>query len=147
MAAGDDGMVATAVAVLSPNAVVLDAAGNMYIAEPSTYMWIRRVDAASGVIRRVAGIGISGYSGDDGGDALTAEFNTPSYLVLMSGGQMVIADTGNNILRIVNCTSPSGAPSAAHDPQPWAARGSNRDARSWRCWWRAALPRSCDACR
>ncbi len=106
---GGDGKLATAAAVWNPTGVVVDAAGNIYIAEPGASA-IRRVDAASGIISTVAGNGGRFFSGD-GGNARDATLNIPQDMVLTSGGQIVIADGANHILRIVNCSSPAGAPS------------------------------------
>ena len=42
-----------------------DAAGNLYVAEAMNHC-VRRVDATTGVITTIAGIGEAGYSGDGG---------------------------------------------------------------------------------
>jgi hypothetical protein len=109
--AGGDGKLATAAAVGNPTGVEVDAAGNIYIAEPNTNL-IRRVDAASRVISTFAGSGqfVNAYSGD-GGSARDANLNYPTGVALTRGGQIVIADNGNHVVRVVNCSSPSGAPS------------------------------------
>ena len=57
------------------NAVALDGAGNLYIADTANNR-VRRVNAADGVITTYAGNGTGGYSGD-GGAADMASLWTP----------------------------------------------------------------------
>jgi hypothetical protein len=131
--AGGDGKLATEASIYDCQFVALDGAGNIYIMQPM-FSWIRRVDAASGIITTWAGINWLGGinppgSQGDGNYANETSLFLPWDVVTMPGGQVVIAEYGNNILRIVGCTTPSGAPSAAHDPQPWAAAQRRATAR------------------
>jgi DNA-binding beta-propeller fold protein YncE len=110
---GGDGQLATAATLWKPHSVAVDAAGNIYIAEKNGN-GVRRVDAATGIISTVVGRQRrAGYSGD-GGSAVDAALYWPFGALLMPNGQMVIADSYNHILRIVNltmqCTPPSGVP-------------------------------------
>jgi DNA-binding beta-propeller fold protein YncE len=57
-----------------------------------------------GVISRVAGTGTRGDSGDDG-PATAAQLNIPVGVAVIPGGGFLIADTGNNVVRMV---SPAG---------------------------------------
>src|SRR5262249_13570339 len=66
-----DGRSATAAILTGPDAMALDAAGNLFIADSSNYR-IRRVAAGTGIITTVAGTGTLGSSGD-GGPATAAE--------------------------------------------------------------------------
>ena len=61
---------------------------------------IRRVYALGGIIVTVAGTGTTGYSGD-GGDAWRAELNHPQSVTLDSTGRLLVADTGDNVIRAV----------------------------------------------
>jgi len=81
----------------------VDSAGNLYISDPAH---IRKV--ANGVITTVAGNGTSGFSGD-GGPATDAELYLPSGVAVDSAGNVYIADTDNDRIRIL---TPSCAPSA-----------------------------------
>jgi uncharacterized protein (TIGR03437 family) len=94
---GDNGS-ATAAQLYTPSGVAVDSAGNVYIADFSNNR-VRKV-SPSGAITTVAGTGGSGYSGD-GGPATNARLNIPSAVTVDSGGNLYIADTGNNRIRIV----------------------------------------------
>jgi len=65
-----------------PFFVVIDNAGNKYVADAFNNV-IRKIDTA-GVITTVAGSGVAGYGGD-GGPATGAELNTPNALSLING--------------------------------------------------------------
>src|SRR2546430_318328 len=68
-----DGGPATAAAV-SPGAVAVDANGNLFLTDNGR---VRRVDAATGIISTVAGVGGCAFGGD-GGPATAASFCDPS---------------------------------------------------------------------
>src|SRR5690606_35324785 len=61
-AAGDGGA-ATSAQLAFPQAVAVDGAGNLYIADTNNHR-VRRVAAATSIITTEAGTGSSGYSGD-----------------------------------------------------------------------------------
>jgi len=100
---GGDGGPATAAEFRGPNRLVLDTAGNLFIADSSGNK-IRRADAATGIITTVAGTGASGFGGD-GGLATVAELNLPRGLVVDAAGNLFIADTFNNRIRRVDATT------------------------------------------
>lgn len=79
--------------------VVVDAAGNVYIAD-SLNSRVRRVDS-SGNISTFAGNGNRGYDGD-GGAATNATLYFPAGLAVDSAGNVYIADYGNATVRKVN---------------------------------------------
>jgi sugar lactone lactonase YvrE len=83
-----------------PTAVVVDRAGHLYIADTLNHR-VRRVDAESGVITTVAGIGRPRYSGD-GGEAVDAGLNEPAALAVSEEGILYIADQSNNRVRAVD---------------------------------------------
>jgi sugar lactone lactonase YvrE len=90
-------------AILSPYAVAVDTAGNIYIADGNGND-IRRVSAATGNIATVAGNGTLGYSGD-GGLAINAELKDPSGIALDAAGNIYIADSENAVIRKVTAAT------------------------------------------
>ena len=89
--------------------VVLDAAGNMVITDAgASLIWVAAASTGTfygqamtaGDIYTVAGVGAAAYSGD-GGPAASAELNTPAAAAVDAAGNLVIADTGNNRIRVV----------------------------------------------
>jgi sugar lactone lactonase YvrE len=92
-----DGTAATAAQLNAPAKVVLDAAGDLYIADTGNSV-IRYVDASTGNISTIAGTGTAGYSGD-AGQAAAAELNHPQGLFVDLGSHVYVADTGNNVIR------------------------------------------------
>ena len=71
---GDNGA-ATSATLNYPRGVVLDTAGNVYIAD-FTNNRIRRVTISTGIITTFAGTGTASYSGDNG-PATSATLNYP----------------------------------------------------------------------
>ncbi|MCA1570317.1 MAG: SMP-30/gluconolactonase/LRE family protein, partial [Chloroflexi bacterium] len=98
-----DGGPATAANLNNPTGLVLDAAGNLFIAERDGNR-VRRVDALTGVITTVAGTGTGGFGGD-GGPATAARLHHPHGLALDSSGNLFIADQGNQRIRRVDAAT------------------------------------------
>src|SRR3989304_4750702 len=95
-----DGIPATNARLNSPREVILDATGNVYIADTSNCR-IRRVDAVTGFISTFAGTGNCNLSGD-GGLATNARINSPRGLAFDTAGDLYIADRSNHRIRKVN---------------------------------------------
>jgi len=100
--AGDGGP-ATEARLNNPRGVVVDRAGNVYIADSSNDR-IRRVDKQSGVITTVVGSGERGFAGD-GAPARVANLYFPHGLALDEAGNLYIADAGNHRVRKVDAQS------------------------------------------
>ena len=83
-----------------PTAVVVDRAGHLYIADTLNHR-VRRVDAATGVITTVAGLGQPRCFGD-GRLAVEAGLNEPAALAVSDEGVLYIADQSNNRVRAVD---------------------------------------------
>ncbi|MGI4757833.1 MAG: Ig-like domain repeat protein, partial [Janthinobacterium lividum] len=99
-----DGGPATAAEIDAPAGIALDGAGNLYFADELNNV-IRRIDAASQVITTVAGTGRTrGYAGD-GGPATSAQLNRPLGVSFDLRGNLLIADSGNHVIRVVDATS------------------------------------------
>ena len=86
-----------------PNAVALDSAGNLFIADGSNEQ-VLMVSAATGAVTVVAGDGNPGHIGD-GGQATAAELSGPSGLALDGSNNLFISETGSNVVREVNLTT------------------------------------------
>ena len=95
-----DGGLATRAHLWFADAVAVDREGNIVIAD-SFNNRVRRVDARNGKIGTVAGTGKPGFFGD--GDLSTeAQLNSPSGVAVDHQGNIFIADTFNNRVRVVD---------------------------------------------
>jgi sugar lactone lactonase YvrE len=111
-----DGGPAVSATLSIPLGLILDTAGNLYIADAGSNR-IRMVDT-KGIIHTFAGNGNNINSGD-GGPATAASLDTPSALAFDPSGNLIIADTGNNEIRAVSpagiITKIAGTGNAAYD--------------------------------
>jgi len=98
---GGDSGAATSAQLNIPAGLAVDGAGNLYIADFSNNR-VRKV-TPGGTITTLAGNGLEGYSGD-GGPANGAQLTTPVGLAADSSGNVYIADSGNNAVRVVNAS-------------------------------------------
>ena len=85
-----------------PEAVAVDNAGNVYIADTGNYR-VRRVDAGTGIITTVVGDGVEGTAGDFG-PASGAQIN-PVAIAIDSAGNIYIADTYNSRIRKITAST------------------------------------------
>jgi sugar lactone lactonase YvrE len=117
-----DGGPATSAKLNFPQGVALDSAGNLFIADTGNNV-IREIAATTQVISTIAGTGIAGFAGDNGG-ATVATLNAPLAVALDSSGTLLyIADTGNNVIRKVVLstgviTTVAGTGAQCHIPNP-----------------------------
>ena len=103
-----DGGAATSAQLDFPSGIAVDASGNLFIADAQNNR-IRRVDVNSHIITTVAGSGnqynglgfFGGFSGD-GGPATGALLNFPLAVAVDQNGNLFIADTNNNRIRMVD---------------------------------------------
>ncbi len=108
-----DGCPATQATLDAPWAVTVDASGNLFIADTFNHR-IREVSVSTGSIATVVGTGYTASNGDGGynGDnipATTAELNFPYAVAVDVPGNLYIADSANNRVRLV-CASATSAP-------------------------------------
>jgi len=80
----------------NPSGIAIDSSGSIYIADTNNHC-IRRLDT-SGNLTIYAGSGIPGYR--NGGPTI-AQFNTPTALAVDMAGNLYVADTENNAVRII----------------------------------------------
>lgn len=86
----------TLVSYVNPTTVALDANGNLFIATLNVQS-VLKVSPA-GIVSTVAGTGTAGFSGD-GGPATSAQLRGPNGIAVDTGGNLYIADTGNQRIR------------------------------------------------
>jgi trimeric autotransporter adhesin len=92
-----DGGPAIGAQMTSPSGIVVDAFANLYFIDGTTRI---RMIGSGGTINTIAGNGSIGYSGD-AGMATQAQFNSPGGLALDLAGNVYVADTGNNAIRVL----------------------------------------------
>jgi hypothetical protein len=98
-----DGAAATSAEINYPTGLVLDALGNIYIADQNNNR-IRKITISSGIITTIAGTGIAGFSGD-GAAATSAELSAPQRLALDNLGNIYIVDNGNSRVRKITIST------------------------------------------
>jgi sugar lactone lactonase YvrE len=103
---GGDGGPATDAPLIRPEGLVVDGAGNVYIATPEVS--VVRIVTHQGTIYTEAGNGVS-YRGvgpnGDGGPANEAELGYPASLAVDQLGNLYIGDQNNDVVREVNSTT------------------------------------------
>jgi hypothetical protein len=132
---GGDGNPAEDAQLNLPHAVVVDSAGNTYIADYENHR-VRRVDV-NGDITTFAGDGtqampeendpLGTWNFGDGGPATAAQLNSPIHLALDSDDQLYILDFWNHRVRMVDTdgviTTVAGSPTGVN-----GYNGDNRNA-------------------
>ncbi len=91
-------------ALADPRAIALDSKGNLYIADTNNER-IRKV-YPDGSIATIAGFGLPGFYGD-GGPASNALFSAPHGIAVDGSGNVYVADTENNVIRLLTPVTPS----------------------------------------
>lgn len=101
-----DGHPAKSATLRQPSGVTVDCQGNVYIADTGNNV-IREV-SANGIIQTVAGTPLKPGNSGDGGPATLAQLSSPMGVALRPNGDLVIADAGNNLVRILEGTISAG---------------------------------------
>jgi hypothetical protein len=92
--AGENGP-ALAAQLLTPQAVAVDGAGNVYISDAGTG---RVLEISGGTIQKLAGTGTQGMSGD-GGSAVNAQLAAPAGIAVDAAGSVYVSDGVNPRVR------------------------------------------------
>jgi uncharacterized protein (TIGR03437 family) len=88
---------AASVSIGQPTRVALDASGNLYFSGSNC---VFKIDAR-GTVTLIAGNSRAGFSGD-GGLAVNAQLNAPQGIAIDAAGNIYIADSRNNRVRLVS---------------------------------------------
>ena len=94
-----DGGPATAAELDEPTAICLDATGNIYICDGANER-VRKIDAATGIINTIAGLGAFGMSSGDGGPAVDAYLEEISDLFIDASGNIYLVEDVNSVRKI-----------------------------------------------
>jgi uncharacterized protein (TIGR03437 family) len=95
---GGDGSKATQALLNTPRSIAIDKSGTFYIADTNNNR-IRKV-TPDGIIQTFAGPGVAGVVGD-GGPPASARINSPYGVAVDGSGNVFIAETANNRVRLV----------------------------------------------
>jgi sugar lactone lactonase YvrE len=94
--AGNKNAAGTAASFNRPTGVAVDGSGNVYVADANNNM-IRKI-ATNGTVTTIAGTGVAGNLN---GTTSVATFNDPQGVAVDLVGRIVVADTGNGLIRII----------------------------------------------
>lgn len=86
----------TANTLNTPSGITIDTSGNIYISDTQNHC-IRRLDP-SGNLTIIAGTGVAGYVN---GASSVAQFNGPTAIAVDVEGNLYVADTNNNAIRVL----------------------------------------------
>ncbi|HXD78109.1 MAG TPA: NHL repeat-containing protein [Puia sp.] len=80
-----------------PSGIAIDGSGNLYVADQDNH--VIRMIRADGLVCTVAGDGCAGYKD---GHRNAARFNYPSGVAVDPAGNVIVADQGNHVVRLIS---------------------------------------------
>jgi sugar lactone lactonase YvrE len=101
-----DGSLATKAGINFPVSITVDGSNNLYITDALDNL-VRRIDANTGIITRIAGKGCDPFIGDNclpgnGGPAQMAGLNFPLDTAIDGNSDLFVAEAFNNSIRQIN---------------------------------------------
>jgi hypothetical protein len=115
----------TAASFSGPSGIVVDATGNLYVADSLNHT-IRKITTAGGVTTIAGSAGSSGFTNATGP---AAQFHGPQGLALDGSGDLFVADTNNNAIRkIAVATGVVTTVAGSETGVPGSADGANSHA-------------------
>ena len=100
-----EGQPATLAELAAPTGVAADASGNVFISMSGNRVMKVGTD---GTLSTIAGNGLPGYNGD-GGPAVNGQLNIPAGIAMDAAGNLYVADSANNALRMLSVVKPSNS--------------------------------------
>jgi len=88
----------TAATFSTPNGMVRDSQGNLFVADNQSHV-IRKIDPVTGVVTTFAGT--AGSAGLVNGTGTAARFSSPCGLTIDSQDNLYLADAGNHVIRMI----------------------------------------------
>ena len=103
-----NGGATTAARFSQPNGVAVAADGRVFVADTVNHR-IRVISADGATVSTYAGSGNTGLSGGGFADGTTstAQFDSPTDVVVASDGRLFVVDTGNNRIRVISADGSS----------------------------------------
>lgn len=89
--------IGTAATFFKPTGVAVDTSGNIYVADTGNNA-IRKITMPGATVTTLAGSGAAGANNATGS---SATFNAPTALAVDGSGNVLVADTGNSLIRLV----------------------------------------------
>lgn len=100
-----DGAAGSAAQLGAPQGMVFNSAGDLFFSDTANNR-VRKVSARTGIISTVVGTGVAGYSRDTL-PAASTQLNQPAGLAIDKLGNLYIADSGSNTVRMMNAATGS----------------------------------------